>query len=197
MFCVARTGNTLSRPEWYFTRLCTRQPQVRQQKQHRSLVVPHGLLGALLNVTSSIDAAFVTTIGAPLVKALLPRPDGAYTWLPEHQDQLDTVVRCFASQLSVHRSLALEATLESAVLSPLEELYRRSLSEKGVQGGRLSSKYTNSQLFAILWTLGHCGAPDGRLLVNGVLKNWSNFGKAFRCYAHKAMPISERCNFWA
>ncbi|CAN7994957.1 unnamed protein product [Ixodes pacificus] len=171
--------------------------QVRFLGHANSLVLPHGLLGALANASSSATATvFVPPVGAAMLRALLPRPDEPNFWPRSYQDRLRAVTRCLSSRLDVDERRSMKVVSESALLVPLRDLYLGELWEEFEVGVRLHSDYSNEGLFFVLWALGHCGTSDGAEIVNDAAKNSALFERAFGCGARKAMTLRERCSFW-
>ncbi|KAM7298739.1 hypothetical protein ISCGN_019310 [Ixodes scapularis] len=171
--------------------------QVSFDKRAKTLVIPYGLFAPLTKrVPFTIEGLFVPILSAGILRVLLPRPDGIYSWMSSHQARLDTAADCFGSQLSLYSQVATEVAFESALLSPLFDLYRRKLHEDRMEGLRLHKGYDNAQVFFVLWALGHCGTPNGAQVVNGAAKNYVRFERTFCCSCLSSMFVSKRCSFW-
>ncbi|CAN7941034.1 unnamed protein product, partial [Ixodes hexagonus] len=169
---------------------------VQYLEHDRTLVIPQGLLGVLVNASSSVEPVFVPAVGAEILRVLLPRQDGPYPWPRSHHDRLRDIGGCFAKSLNVDGDTALQVAMASAVLVPLFDLYRRKVREETGNGVRLHPRYTNGQLFFVLWALGHCGETGGDVLVNGAAKHSARFQRTFLCRKDQAMKPRGRCSFW-
>ncbi|KAG0437532.1 hypothetical protein HPB47_017396 [Ixodes persulcatus] len=169
---------------------------VLYEPHRRALVIPQGLLGVLVNASSTVEPIFVPAVGAQILRALLPRRNGPYPWPRSHHVHLHRITGCFARSLHIDTDIALEVARESAVLVPLFDLYRRKVREEFGDGTRLHPDHTNGQLFFVLWALGHCGETDGAVLVNGAAKHSALFQRTFYCQSGQSMSTGKQCSFW-
>ncbi|KAH7939071.1 hypothetical protein HPB52_005247 [Rhipicephalus sanguineus] len=190
-----RTGADVSIYSW--------QASVRYLEDRKALVLPLGLLGLFMNSMSTIEPVLVPALGRPVIRELMPVRQGPYFWRRHNEQRLDAIVDCVAAVLDVAgaeqadaRALATEVALESGVLQPLLALYDRRLHEEHTRGVRLHSDYSNAELFFVLWALGHCGEKNAAILVNGALRNFAPFSRAFQCAVNQAMWTGHRCPFW-
>ncbi|XP_050046613.1 uncharacterized protein [Dermacentor andersoni] len=176
--------------------------QVHYFEDRKALVLPLGLLGLFLNSMSTVEAVLVPALGRAVLRELMPTSHGPYSWRRRNEQQLEAIVDCVAAGLDVAgagqnaRALATDVTLESGVLEPLLALYYRHLHEDFNRGVRLHPDYSNAELFFVLWALGHCGEPNAAILVNGALRNFAPFSRAFQCAVNQAMWTGHRCPFW-
>ncbi|KAH9379603.1 hypothetical protein HPB48_020296 [Haemaphysalis longicornis] len=176
---------------------------MRYMEDGKTLFVPPGLLGLLINVSSSIlDPVLVPILGRVVIHEMMPKRRGLYAWSGLHQLRFDKVVDCLVSDLNVAgterdvRDLSTKTALEFGALEPLLMLYKRRLLEVLGRGVRLHSDYSNAQVFFVLWALGHCGERDADALVNTVLRNSALFARAFQCSVNHAMWLQKPCSFW-
>ncbi|KAL3218353.1 hypothetical protein MRX96_031577 [Rhipicephalus microplus] len=167
--------------------------------ERKSLLVPLGLLGLLLNASSIIEPVLVPALGREVMRVLMPTSRGPYAWRSRNERHFRALVECVASDLDtddVEETLARRTTLESALLEPLMVLYKRRLKEELGRGVRLHGDYGNAELFFVLWALNHCGERDAETIVNGALRNSALFARAFQCSVNQAMWSGMRCSFW-
>ncbi|KAL1414164.1 hypothetical protein MTO96_007646 [Rhipicephalus appendiculatus] len=177
--------------------------QVHYLEDRKALVLPLGLLGLFINSMSTIEPVLIPALGRPVLRELMPARHGPYSWRRHNQQRLDAIVDCVAAVLDVAgaeqadaRALATEVALESGMLQPLLALYDRRLHEEHSRGVHLHSDYSNAELFFVLWALGHCGERNAAILVNGALRNFAPFSRAFQCAVNQAMWTGHRCPFW-
>ncbi|KAH7932770.1 hypothetical protein HPB49_002421 [Dermacentor silvarum] len=175
--------------------------QAQYVAERKTLFVPLGLLGLLLNVSAVIEPVLVPALGREVMRVLMPTSRGPYVWRSLNERRLQALVNCVASGLDTDdekeaRALASQATLESALLEPLMVLYKRRLHEELGRGVRLHSSYSNAELFFVLWATNHCGERDAETIVNGALRNSALFARAFQCSVNQAMWSGHRCSFW-
>ncbi|KAH7933949.1 hypothetical protein HPB49_019428 [Dermacentor silvarum] len=169
--------------------------------ERKTLIVPLGLLGLLLNASAVIEPVLVPALGREVMRVLMPTSRGPYAWRSRNERRFQALVNCVASGLDTDsekeaRAFAAQATLESALLEPLMVLYKRRLHEELGRGVRLHSNYGNAELFFVLWATNHCGERDAEMIVNGALRNSALFARAFHCSVNQAMWSGHRCSFW-
>ncbi|KAH6924486.1 hypothetical protein HPB50_018949 [Hyalomma asiaticum] len=176
---------------------------VRYLEDRKALLLPLGLLGLFVNSMSTVEPVLVPLLGRPVLRELMPARHGPYSWRHHNEQRLQAIVDCVAAVLDVAgagqaaaRALATEVTLESGALQPLLALYDRRLHEEHTRGIRLHSDYSNAELFFVLWALGHCGERNAAIVVNGALRNFAPFSRAFQCAVNQAMWTGHRCPFW-
>ncbi|XP_077492384.1 uncharacterized protein LOC144103580 [Amblyomma americanum] len=175
------------------TTIFSSQARVVYKGRQRRLLVAPGLLGLLVNVSSSMGAVLVPAIAAPILRAMLTDK-----WLEEAQTMspdglVSGVAQCLATRLNMSEAMSTATAAESVVLEPLMQLYRKRLADSEGTGTLLHSSYTNGQLFFVIWALGHCGEEGGSALVNSVARNSDRFSRAFQCTPDAAMFALERC----
>ncbi|XP_037525727.1 uncharacterized protein LOC119402688 [Rhipicephalus sanguineus] len=171
------------------------QARLVESNRRRLLLVTPGLLGLLVNVSSSVEPFVVPALAKPLLRAMLA------DWKSEALSQaapsgriVDKLSRCFTTWINVSEPLSAEVAAEVVILEPLFQLYRKRLAKSVGDDTILHANHTNQQLFFHLWAHGHCGSADGRALVNVVARNSPRFGRAFRCPASKAMAHEDTCS---
>ncbi|KAH6925022.1 hypothetical protein HPB50_027174 [Hyalomma asiaticum] len=167
--------------------------------EHKTLLMPLGLLGLMLNVSSIIEPVLVPALGREVMRVLLPTSQGPYAWRARNERHFQALVDCVASDLDTddeQEALAARTTLESALLEPLMVLYKRRLHEELGRKMRLHRVYGNAELFFVLWALNHCGQRDAETIINGALRNSALFARAFQCSVNQAMWSGNRCSFW-
>nr|XP_054934130.1 uncharacterized protein LOC129388103 [Dermacentor andersoni] len=172
--------------------------QAQYVAERKTLLVPLGLLGLLLNASAIIEPVLVPALGREVMRVLMPTSRGPYAWRPRNERRFQVLVKCVASGLDTDEkeALAAQTTLESALLEPLMMLYKRRLHEELGRGVRLHSRYGNAELFFVLWATSHCGKRDAETIVNGALRNSALFARAFQCSVNQAMWSGHRCSFW-
>lgn len=168
--------------------------QVHYIEALKLLVIPHGVLAALRAAESSLEPALVPNVATPILRALLSNPPDVCAWRTQHQENLESAAKCFQSQLNIERALAAEVALESALLGPLFDIYRKAIFYQVEETTRLHPYYSNGELFYVLWALQHCGTARGSVTVNGALKNSLRFRRIFQCGFSQKMSISVRCS---
>ncbi|KAH8031478.1 hypothetical protein HPB51_017541 [Rhipicephalus microplus] len=173
--------------------------QVRYSEDRKALVLPLGLLGLFIDSMATIEPVLVPALGHPVLRQLMPVRRGPYSWRRHNEQRLGAIVDCVASVLDDAgigqvdaRALATEVALESGMLQPLLALYDRRLHDEHTRGIRLHSDYSNAELFFVLWALGHCGEQNAAILVNGALRNFAPFSRAFQCAINQAMWTGHR-----
>ncbi|KAL1425230.1 hypothetical protein MTO96_019382 [Rhipicephalus appendiculatus] len=137
----------------------TLPPNAQYVAERKTLLVPLGLLGVLLNTSSIIEPVLVPALGREVMRVLMPTSRGPYAWRSRNERHFRALVDCVASDLDTEdaeEALAERTTLESALLEPLMVLYKRRLQEELGRGLRLHGDYGNAELF-VLWALNHCG----------------------------------------
>ncbi|XP_075727587.1 uncharacterized protein LOC142768918 [Rhipicephalus microplus] len=167
------------------------------------LLVPQGLLALLATITDVIDPVSSVFLFSQLIRPLLPQPSGPYSWKLAHDHHLAYVTGCLRSvynaSLDFDNSPGLlpQFAYESALLGPLYDVYRRGVHE-GIQPSvYLNQRYTNWQLFFVLWAMSHCETGrDGTVLVNAAVSNSMRFGRLFSCGMGDPMFSTRKCNFW-
>ncbi|XP_075531684.1 uncharacterized protein LOC142564544 [Dermacentor variabilis] len=166
--------------------LFSSQARFGDRNRRRVLLVTPGLLGLLVNASSSVEPVLVPALAKPLLHAMLTnRQAQTISDAVPPVRILNKLTRCFTTWFNVSQSLSPEVAAELAVLEPLFQLYRKRLTESVGTDTVLHASYTNQQLFFLLWAHGHCGDPNGRVLVNVVSRNYPRFGRTFRCSAAK------------
>ncbi|KAH6923676.1 hypothetical protein HPB50_005138 [Hyalomma asiaticum] len=175
--------------------------KVKYDRVKNVLTVPHGLVSIMAR-SDMVEPVFAVPVSAPLMRLLLPRPGGPYSWMPGHDQHLAYVTECFRSvhnaSLDVDDNSALleQLVYESALLGPLYDVYRMTIFENFDESVRLHDRYDNWQLFYVIWTMTHCGDPRRAQLVNAVLRNSVRFTRSFNCGLKDAMYQRRKCNFW-
>ncbi|KAH7938789.1 hypothetical protein HPB52_000324 [Rhipicephalus sanguineus] len=101
------------------------QARLVESNRRRLLLVAPGLLGLLVNVSSSVEPFLVPALAKPLLRAMLA------DWKPEALSQaapsariLDKLSRCFTTWINVSEPLSAEVAAEVVILEPLFQLYR-------------------------------------------------------------------------
>ncbi|XP_075530659.1 uncharacterized protein LOC142563871 [Dermacentor variabilis] len=150
-------------------------------------------------VVEPIASVFLFT---QLMRPLLPQPSGPYSWKYAHDQHLAYVTGCLRSVYNAsldfdgNPGLLLEFALESALLGPLYDVYHLDVHEGVGREVYFNHRYTNSQLFFVLWAMSHCGTRQGAELVNAAVRNSMRFGRIFNCGIGDPMFSRRRCNFW-
>lgn len=175
--------------------------EVQYDADQNILKVPHGLLELARNDTD-VEPVIVVLLAAPLMRQLLPRPGGPYSWKDAHDKHLAYVNGCFRA---VHNSTLdfdkdpsqlEELVYESALLGPLFDRYRWGVQETFSSSIYFHKRYDNWKLFFVLWAMGKCGDPRGGDVVNAVVRNSMRFARTFDCGLIDDMFSSSKCNFW-
>ncbi|XP_037524979.1 uncharacterized protein LOC119402016 [Rhipicephalus sanguineus] len=175
--------------------------KVTYDRARNMLTVPHGLMAVTVK-SDDEEPVLAGPVSAPLMRLLLPRPEGPYSWKEGHDQHLAYVRECFRSahntSLDVDGDSALleELVYESALLGPLFDVYRKAIFETFDADVYLHRQYDNWQLFYVIWTMTHCGEPQRADLVNAVLRNSVRFTRSFNCGLKDAMYQRRKCNFW-
>ncbi|XP_077492383.1 uncharacterized protein LOC144103578 [Amblyomma americanum] len=164
------------------------------KERQRRLLVPPGLLGLLVNASSSLGTVLVPAIAAPLLRAMLM--DKSFENVPSVSPSrlVNHVSQCLATEQNVSEAIRRPTAAELVILEPLLQLYRRKLDDSEGSGTLLHPSYTNGQLFFVLWALGHCGELKGATLVNTVARNSGHFAEAFQCTTKTTMSAVEKCS---
>ncbi|KAL1475734.1 hypothetical protein MTO96_037068 [Rhipicephalus appendiculatus] len=130
------------------------QARYVESDRRRLLLVTPGLVGLLVNVSSSVEPVLVPALAKPLLRAMLA------AWKPEQPSEaappakiLKKLSRCFATWVNVSEPLSAEVAAEVVILEPLFHLYRKRLAESIGDNTILQANYTNQQLF--FFTSGH------------------------------------------
>ncbi|KAH6923715.1 hypothetical protein HPB50_005650 [Hyalomma asiaticum] len=165
-------------------------------KKRKAVVVSPGLVSVIMNVTHSTDPIATVLIGAPIMRAMVPRRQGAYKWRWANQNNLNRAVKCVERKMASSKAIAERVQTESAVLEPLFDAYRRSLADEMGLGTRLTKQYSNNELFYVLWAHGHCDDPLADVVVNGVANNSAHFAKTFGCSRGDRLWSEDKCRFW-
>ncbi|KAH6923638.1 hypothetical protein HPB50_004315 [Hyalomma asiaticum] len=156
------------------------------------IIVSPGVLGVMVNASSSIEPVLVPALSRPVLRGLVE----AQTDDADSEDgagwRLNDVAQCLASRMNVSTGLSREVALESVVLGPLFRLYWNKL-EKTRGRTPLHAGYTNEELFFVLWAQLHCGETDVGALVNAAARNSVHWNKAFRCQRHQRMFTDSGC----
>ncbi|XP_037526134.2 uncharacterized protein LOC119403263 [Rhipicephalus sanguineus] len=175
--------------------------KVRYDRTRNMLTVPHGLMAVMVK-SDDEEPVLAGPVSAPLMRLLLPRPEGPYSWKDGHDQHLAYVRECLRSahnaSLDVEGDSALleELIYETALLGPLFDVYRMTIFETFDGDVYLHPDYDNWQLFYVIWTMTHCGEPRRADLVNAVLRNSVRFTRSFNCGLKDAMYQRRKCNFW-
>lgn len=165
-------------------------------KKRKAVVVSPGLVSVIMNVTHSTDPIATVLIGAPIMRAMVPRRQGAYKWRSANQNNLNRAVKCVERKMASSKAIAERVQTESAILQPLFDAYRRSLADEIGLGTRLTVQYSNNELFYVLWAHGHCDDPLADVVVNGVVNNSAHFAKTFGCSRGDRLWSEDKCLFW-
>nr|XP_037273727.1 uncharacterized protein LOC119165755 [Rhipicephalus microplus] len=99
-------------------------------KKRKAVVASPGLVSVIMNVTHSADPIATLLIGAPVMRAMVPRRQGAYRWRWANQHHLNQATRCVESKMASSKAIAERVKTETAVLEPLFDAYRRSLADE-------------------------------------------------------------------
>ncbi|KAH8030406.1 hypothetical protein HPB51_006838 [Rhipicephalus microplus] len=67
--------------------------------ERKTLLVPLGLLGLLLNASSIIEPVLVPALGRELMRVLMPTSRGPYAWRSRNERHFRALVECVASDL--------------------------------------------------------------------------------------------------
>lgn len=163
------------------------------------LAIPYGLLALTsLTTTGAQDDPIVTTLlMASTMRPLLPHPAGVYTWFESDSRHLTSVVSCFMGAHNLSVDLAHEVAFESALLTPLFDVYRTALAARGDRSIRLHPKLDNGKIFYLLWAAANCGRHRASDVVDTAAKNSARFARTFGCTVLEPLWSNQRCNFWA
>ncbi|XP_077494337.1 uncharacterized protein LOC144104988 isoform X2 [Amblyomma americanum] len=165
-------------------------------KKRKAVVVSPGLVALMMNATHSSDPMVTTLVGAPILRTMLPRRKGMYSWRWTSQRRLTGVTSCVQNKGHYKKEYAERVVTETAVLEPLFDAYRRSLADEVGLGKRLTREYSNNELFYVLWALGHCGEPQGDVIVNAAVNNSAHFANTFGCSRGDRLWSEDKCTFW-
>ncbi|XP_065300541.1 uncharacterized protein [Dermacentor albipictus] len=175
--------------------------KIRYDHDRNVLTVPHGLMATM--VESDVEEPVLAVpVSAPIMRLLLPQPEGPYSWKDGHDQHLAYVTECFRSvhnatlDVDGNATLLKELIYESALLGPLFDVYRKTIFETFDGEVYMHDRYDNWQLFYVIWTMTHCGDPQSADLVNAVLRNSVRFTRSFDCGLKDAMYQRRKCNFW-
>ncbi|XP_075529885.1 uncharacterized protein LOC142563220 [Dermacentor variabilis] len=165
-------------------------------KNRKAIVVSPGLASVIMNVTHSTDPFATVLIGAPILRAMVPRRQGVYKWRWASQHRLNRAINCVKNKMASSKTVAGRVVTESSILEPLFDAYRRSLADEIGLGTRLTKQYSNNELFYVLWALGHCDDPLADEVVNGVANNSAHFASTFGCSRGDRLWSEDKCTFW-
>ncbi|KAH8031534.1 hypothetical protein HPB51_018980 [Rhipicephalus microplus] len=75
-------------------------------KKRKAVVASPGLVSVIMNVTHSADPIATLLIGAPVMRAMVPRRQGAYRWRWANQHHLNQATRCVESKMASSKAIA-------------------------------------------------------------------------------------------